>query len=73
MSEIVRRSSRRAGNPVNYNPRPQRIMPYGNSARSQRRQRARQRQPEQALAIADAGVEIAEDAPISLVCKLNFF
>ena len=76
MSEIVRRSSRRARNPVDYNPRGPRIMPYGNSTRTQylRRQRARQQaQAQQVAAIADRPFEIDENAPLSLVCKVNIF
>ena len=75
MSEIVRRSSRRARNPVDYNPRPPRVMPYGNSAAAQRRHRARQREQEQALAVAlaDGPIQIDENAPLTLVCRVFSF
>ena len=74
MAERVTRSSRRARNPVNYNARGPRIMPYGNSRRTQQvRQRARQQEQDQlAVALADGRIEIDENAPLSLVCIVNF-
>ena len=75
MAERLRRSSRRTQNPVDYNLRGPRIFPYGNSARTQRRNAQRAR--EQALALPPVPAVNGQDhnddeAVLSLVCIFDF-